>query len=201
MLLAAYPFAIFFSAAYTESLFLLAALGAWHHLRRGQSMTAAGWGLLAGLARPNGCFLSIPLGLIALGVRDAGPLDSGVQHGRADTFRRLAVAAMPGVGMLLFTAYLHHVTGVWFAWSRMHEAWGRVFGADVAIGFVGILRSGNLLGLAAIILMTPSTASACCLLWRWRGRCGDSSDRPGRCSSWPTCSRHSQQAGFCLSDG
>ena len=150
MLLAAYPFAIFFSAAYTESLFLLAALGAWHHVRRGDSITAAGWGLVAGLARPNGCFLSIPLGLIALGVHDAGSSGFGVQlHQRAGVLRALVVAAMPGVGMLLFTAYLHHLTGVWFAWSRMHEAWGRVFGADVAIGFVDILRSGNLLGLAA----------------------------------------------------
>jgi len=149
VLLAAYPFAIFFSAAYTESLFLLAALGAWHHLRRGESITAGAWGLLAGLARPNGCFLSIPLGLIALGVRDAGPPESGVQHHRGGTFSTFAVAAMPGVGMLLFTAYLHHLTGIWFAWSRLHEAWGRVFGADVAVGFVGILRSGNLLGLAA----------------------------------------------------
>jgi hypothetical protein len=51
--------------------------------------------------------------------------------------------------MLLFTAYLHHLTGVWFAWSRMHEAWGRVFGAEALTSFVDLLRSGNLLALAA----------------------------------------------------
>jgi len=40
----------------------------------------------------------------------------------------LAVAAMPGVGMLLFTLYLHRLTGgVWFAWARSHEAWGRTY--------------------------------------------------------------------------
>jgi hypothetical protein len=41
---------------------------------------------------------------------------------------RLLVAAMPGFAMLGFTAYLRHETGVWFAWSRMQEAWGRTLG-------------------------------------------------------------------------
>ena len=36
LLLAAYPFALFFSAPYTESLFLLAAVGAFFHFRRGR---------------------------------------------------------------------------------------------------------------------------------------------------------------------
>ena len=40
---------------------------------------------------------------------------------------RLLVAAMPGIGMLLFTVYLHSLTGVWFAWARSHEAWGRTY--------------------------------------------------------------------------
>ena len=36
---------------------------------------------------------------------------------------------MPAVGMLLFTLYLYQLTGgVWFAWARSHEAWGRSFG-------------------------------------------------------------------------
>jgi hypothetical protein len=34
---------------------------------------------------------------------------------------------MPGIGMLLFTAYLYNLTGVWFAWARSHEAWGRTY--------------------------------------------------------------------------
>jgi hypothetical protein len=40
---------------------------------------------------------------------------------------RLLVAAMPGIGMLLFTAYMYNFTGVWFAWARSHEAWGRTY--------------------------------------------------------------------------
>jgi hypothetical protein len=34
---------------------------------------------------------------------------------------------MPGIGMMLFTAYLYQLTGTWFAWARSHGAWGRSF--------------------------------------------------------------------------
>jgi hypothetical protein len=40
---------------------------------------------------------------------------------------RFLTAAMPGIGMLAFTAYLYGLTGVWFAWARSHEAWGRSY--------------------------------------------------------------------------
>ncbi len=63
---AAYPFALFFSALYTESFFLLGSAGAFYHFRRREFVKAAIWGLLVGLTRPNGCFLSIPLALIAI---------------------------------------------------------------------------------------------------------------------------------------
>jgi hypothetical protein len=171
LLLSAYPFAVFFSAAYTESLFLLAALGTWFHFRRGDSLRASAWGLLAGLARPNGCFLSIPLGLLSIGMRDA-PGPSGVTP-RQPAVVRLAVAAMPGIGMLAFTVYLQQVTGIWFAWSKTHAAWGRVLGAGspsamfTGLGPEGLLAYAvdkpydllNALGLvAALALLRP--------LWR-----------------------------------
>ena len=43
-LLAAYPFAVFFSAPYTESLFLLGAVAAFYHFRRDEWRAAAAWG-------------------------------------------------------------------------------------------------------------------------------------------------------------
>lgn len=131
LLLAAYPFAIFYSAAYTEALFLLAAVGAWYHFRHADWTRAALWGLLAGLSRPNGFMLCVPLGLLALGVRDA----TDGRHAPEDPPRRrpalaaLAVAAMPAIGMLFFTVYVYQRTEIWFAWARMHGAWGRSFSA------------------------------------------------------------------------
>jgi hypothetical protein len=145
LLLTAYPFALFFSAAYTESLFLLAALGAWFHSRRGDTLPAAAWGLVAGLSRPNGCFLSIPLGLLALGVRDT----AGARDPAAGALaRRLLIAAMPVVGMLLFTAYLYQLTDIWFAWARTHAAWGRVIGGGTPLTSLGDPGPGGLLDFA-----------------------------------------------------
>ena len=64
--LAAYPFSVFYSAPYSEPLFLLSTVGAWLHFRRQQHVRAGIWGLLAGLTRANGCLLSIPLAILAL---------------------------------------------------------------------------------------------------------------------------------------
>jgi hypothetical protein len=125
-LLAAYPFAVFFSAPYTEALFLLAAVGAFFHYRREQWVAASTWGLIAGLTRPNGCLLSVALAVLALQQMRAGSR-SGVAVRWRPALVRLGVAAAPGVGMLLFTAYLYSKTGVWFAWARSHGAWGRSF--------------------------------------------------------------------------
>ncbi len=56
-------------------------LGAWYHLRRDERWPAFGWGLLAGLTRPNGCLLSIPLAL--LGARAAVARRPAAAAGRA----------------------------------------------------------------------------------------------------------------------
>jgi hypothetical protein len=120
VLLSAYPFAVFFSAPYTESLFLLGSVAAFYYYRRERWTAAAAWGLLVGLTRPNGCFLSIVLALLL------------IDRIRASGFSRslavpLAAAAAPGIGMLAYSAYVKSLTGVWFGWARLHEAWGRSY--------------------------------------------------------------------------
>ncbi len=139
LLLATYPFAVYYSAAYTESRVILATLAPGFHSRRNEFLLAGIWGLLLGLTRPNGFFLAVPLALIALGVTDAPRTRPGggqSAESAADTYNnrrfsagRLAAAGMPIVGMLLFTWWLEQRTDVWFAWARIHGAWGRVVGA------------------------------------------------------------------------
>jgi mannosyltransferase PIG-V len=124
-LLAAYPFALFFSAAYTESLFLLAAVGAFYHLRRDQFLAAGLWGVLAGLTRPNGCLLAIPLVLVVLEKRRRESASGFAADRRLLT--ALAAAAMPAVGMAIFSAFLLRLTGNPLEWARNHAAWGRTF--------------------------------------------------------------------------
>ncbi len=131
-LTAAYPFALFFGAIYTESLFLLGATGAFYHFTKRQFGRAALWGLLVGLTRPNGFLLSAALGVLAVSpwlppilVR---PTDRADPPPRRDAlFQALAAAAMPGAGMLLYSAFLWRLTGDPFAWAAGHAAWGRKY--------------------------------------------------------------------------
>jgi hypothetical protein len=126
-LLAAYPFAIYFSAAYTESLFLLGSVAAIVHFRRGELARAAAWGLLVGLTRPNGCFLSIVLALLIFENVRFSEITKSLNNQITKSLKSVAAAAAPGIGMLIYSAYVNHVTGAWFGWARLHEAWGRSY--------------------------------------------------------------------------
>jgi hypothetical protein len=146
MLLAAYPFAVAFSAPYTESLFLLGCVAALYHFRRRSWMRAALWGGLVGFTRPNGCLLSVVLACVI--VEDVWRRRSAWREypfGRA-----LASAAAPGLTMLVHTVYLHQVTGVWFAWTRIQIAWGRSFqGLSSVTSAIDRLGQEGLLGAIA----------------------------------------------------
>jgi hypothetical protein len=152
-LIAVYPFAWFFSAIYTESLFLAGAVGAFYHFRRGEWTKAGAWGVLVGLTRPNGCFLSIPLGIIAITPWLPCWIAGGATRSGADAEGRdrkrlltaLCTAAMPGVGMLLYSAYIWHLTGAPFAWAEGHAAWGREYrglGVLVSDRYAWLVNSG-----------------------------------------------------------
>ena len=136
-LLATYPFAIFYSAVYSESVYLLAIVGACYHFRRGQYLAAALWGLLAGLDRAPGCFLSVALLTMAFAPRLPTWLAGGPPSTREESARTAAArarlpqailtAAMPGLGMLLFSAYAWLSTGNPLVWAAGHAAWGREY--------------------------------------------------------------------------
>ena len=128
-LLATYPFAVFFSAAYTEGLFLLTLVGAVYHFAD-ELWRAAVWGLACGLTRPNGCFLSVVLGADgARAVWDAArwrailPPPSGWQCDRAGGCSRRRRRARHAA----FSAYIYQLTGNPFQWAAQNVAWGRVY--------------------------------------------------------------------------
>lgn len=123
-LLAAYPFAVFYSTAYTEALFLLTVAAACYHFERDELWKASLWGLGAGLSRPNGCLLSIVLALMAIREYWSGSRAGVRWHALAE---RIAVAAMPGIGMLIFSAYIYSLTGHPLQWAANHAAYGRVY--------------------------------------------------------------------------
>lgn len=132
LLLQAYPFALFYGAAYTEGLFLLACAGALLCYRRASYGPAAAWGLLAGLSRPNGFVVSVPLGLWLLG--DVGRAwrsprgDRRVPRGSAaHRARQAAAAAAPALGTALYSALVLLMTGDPWRWAALHAAWGREY--------------------------------------------------------------------------
>jgi len=135
-LLAAYPFALFYGAIYTESFFLLGAAGAFYHARRRECVTAGLWAFLVGLTRPNGFLLSVPLALMAISpwlppwvVRAYPATDAGSRHEPTANWTSampvLAAAAMPCAGMLMYSLFIWWLTGNPFAWLAGHGAWGR----------------------------------------------------------------------------
>ena len=128
LLLATYPFAVFFSAAYTESLMLLGVVAAFYHFRHEKWVAAAAWGLLAGMTRPNGFLLAGPLAVIGLRQhlarrRSATARDVIMRHGLV----AVAVAAMPLIGTLMYSGFIYWLTGDPLAWREAHTAWGRSY--------------------------------------------------------------------------
>lgn len=93
-----FPVGFFLFAAYTESLFLLFALGSLWAARRGRPLAAGLLGLLASLTRLTGWGLVLPLGYEYLRRRDF--------EWRRIGWRGLA-AFLPPLGLVLFVGWRH----------------------------------------------------------------------------------------------
>ena len=152
-LLAAYPFAVFFSAVYTESIFLLCAAGSFYHVGRREYFRTAALGLLCGFARPNGFLLAVPVALVAL--RPATVAAWRDRESRAGTrlwnairpsVPAIAAASTAVVGVIVFSTFIYALTGRPLAWLEAHAAWGRTFGTWVSQGPLQELGRGGLYG-------------------------------------------------------
>ena len=120
VLMSAYPFSVYFSAPYTEAVFLLLAAGASYAFERGRLTLAGAAGLLAGLTRPNGAMLSLAFAILALAParrREPGWIPR--------TAGGLLAAAMPGIGVLLYSTFIYGLSGNPWAWMEAQTAWGR----------------------------------------------------------------------------
>jgi hypothetical protein len=121
LFVAAFPYALFFSAVYTESLFFLLTVGAFYAMRRGRLGWAATCGLAAGLTRPNGFWLALPLACIALWGDDRG---RDATRARAPLALALLAASAPLVGTAVFSLYLQIRFADALAWVHGQAAWG-----------------------------------------------------------------------------
>ena len=137
VLLGAYPFAVFYGAVYTESLYLLVTVTTIYCFRHRWFWRAAVCGIVVGLVRPNGFVLAVPLALAAatafvpwLGwgrpvFVDDRESTRGTAKRQRDRYVAMAVAVAPLVGMLAHSLLLSRITGEPLAWLDGQSAWGR----------------------------------------------------------------------------
>lgn len=182
LLLSAYPFAVFFSAAYTESLMLLAIAGAFYYARQHRWGPVAAWGLLAGVTRPNGFLLAGPLVVLAaqqaLAARRASRAEGdGSRRQILTACIAGAACAMPVIGALLFSAYIHTLTGDPFAWREAHAAWGRNYtGLDRLWAPFDFVSTAGIVAYTSVhpipALNVLATLLTCILIWPVTRRLG-----------------------------
>ena len=121
LLLSTYPFALFYSVVYTESLFLFLTVGAFYAMRRRYLLLATLAGFAAGLTRPNGFWLAVPL----LWLATRGAEGRGGRGGRGGRDVPAILAALaPLAGVAIFSAYLSVRFGDALAWMHGQAAWG-----------------------------------------------------------------------------
>lgn len=129
VLTAFFPVSFYFSAVYTESLFLALSVGAVYAARRDRWALAGGAGALAAATRPPGALLLIPLALILL----YSPRHRLSRRDWAGWRPRLAAVsghalwlALLPAAVLAVSAYFWHVNGDPMAMSTaQREMWGR----------------------------------------------------------------------------
>ena len=131
-LLSTFPLGVFFGAAYTESLYLLVVVAACYHAERRQFARTAAAGFLAGLVRPNGLLLAIPVAWTAFvaGHRPrpegetAETAESAENTSSSASVARAAAVIAPVLGVGCYCAYLWWRFGDPLAWFKGQAAWG-----------------------------------------------------------------------------
>ena len=116
--LALFPTSLFFTAVYTESMFLMLSVAAILCARIRKWWLAGLLGMLAALTRSHGIFLVIPFAV--LWVKQNG------FYLRAMIPKGITVA-MPLLGPVIFGAYLERTQGNWRNFIEVQGAWNRTF--------------------------------------------------------------------------
>ncbi len=117
-LVSIFPTALFFSAAYSEPVFLLTCALSLGALHRRDYLTAGAAGLFASLARPAGLLLVIPYAIELWRNR-------GGMSGLGSWARKALPALLIPIGIGLYALYLGREFGEPLAFSKAQAAWGR----------------------------------------------------------------------------
>jgi Gpi18-like mannosyltransferase len=116
--LAVFPFSLFFTRVYAESVFLLTTVLAISAAYDGRWWRAGLWGALATLARPNGILIGLPLALMALQGRP----------GARQTASRFAALLPIPMALAGYCAFVYSLSGDPLAWLNAQTHWGYSLG-------------------------------------------------------------------------
>jgi hypothetical protein len=126
LLLAYFPFALFYSAPYSEGVFFLALTSAFLAARERRFVSAFAWGALTALTRQTGVTVALPLAMLALAwqpsVHSPGRYSLSWRGWRLD-LRMLLAAAGPAAGLGLHLLVLWWQVGDPFAWIKAQQGW------------------------------------------------------------------------------
>ncbi len=117
-----FPTAVFFSAAYTESLFFALTVASFYYIREHKWLLAGLLGGLAALTRVEGVLLAVPFAIEAFNAYRAG---------RGDARRRPSLSAVLGggalipLGLALYMATLWVIRGDPLYFSHVQAHWNR----------------------------------------------------------------------------
>ncbi len=129
---ALFPTSFFFSAVYTEGLFLLLTVAAFWCARRGQWWAAGFLGALASATRSLGVLLIIPLFL-------------EWQARPGSSWRQALWLLLVPAGLLAYMVYLQAQFGDALLFIRAQSAWGRVTTPAAALERLATLANGDVL--------------------------------------------------------
>lgn len=118
--LAVFPFSLFFTRVYAESVFLLTTVVAVSRAYNGRWAQAGVWGALATLCRPNGILIAVPLGLMALKLQGNPPPRT--------IAARLAFLLPIPLALAGYSFYTYTLSGDPVAWLSAQSAWGNSIG-------------------------------------------------------------------------
>lgn len=125
------PMAFFFSAVYSEALYLALSVALFYAARRGRFALVGVFGALAGATRSAGIVLLLPAAMLYLyGPREDRPPDFPHARGIAARYRVRADAlwlALIPAGLVLYMAYLGLAGGAALAPFHAQDVWGRHF--------------------------------------------------------------------------
>jgi hypothetical protein len=173
--LAFYPYAIFFFAGYTESLFVLLSVAIFLLLRRGKALDwwfAGGIGFLAALTRSTGLLLSIPF--FVMYIRHFWVPAERDQHSWLQKLNALAPIVLFPMGILAYMIYLGYTKGNPFIVQYEETTnWGRHF-SWLWITYSHILTSlftyprFSMIFVKNLLDFTFTTLPIVVLAWGWK---------------------------------